>query len=154
MDLVALERVGHKWQIVFWEAKLVDDPRLRCKGNDISPKVVEQLAQYTSWLGQPNHRDLVANAYQNTCGLLVKFRGLAKHVNPEIEELGPGIVAAAAAAADPPTLDVDVKPRLLIYNNPKKTSAFTPKDLQKLRDHKIHVQMVSERDDVMVLEHL
>jgi hypothetical protein len=153
MDLVALEPVGDRWQIVFWEAKLVDDARARCRGEHVSPKVVEQLAQYTSWLRHANHRDLVARAYQNTCRLLVEFRGLAKRVNPGIEELGPGIVAAAAA--DAPSLLVDVKPRLLIYNNPKNAAFIRDGHLQKLRGapHKIHVQMVSGLDDMALETH-
>jgi hypothetical protein len=43
MDLVAIERFGERWQIVFWEAKLVDDGRARCR-DDAPFKVVEQLA--------------------------------------------------------------------------------------------------------------
>jgi hypothetical protein len=65
MDLVALEPVGDRWRIVFWEAKLVDDARARCRGDDVFPKVVEQLAQYTSWLRHADHRDLVAHAYHS-----------------------------------------------------------------------------------------
>jgi hypothetical protein len=151
MDLVALEPVGDCWRIVFWEAKLVDDPRLRCRGDNVSPKVVQQLAQYTSWLGHPNHLCLVAHAYQNTCRLLVEFRELAKRFNPEIEELGPGIVAAAAA--DVSSLLVDVKPRLLIYNDPENIPFIRDRHLQKLRSapHNIHVQMVNGPDD-MALE--
>jgi hypothetical protein len=149
MDLVALEPVGDRWQIVFWEAKLVDDARARCRGDDVSPKVVEQLAQYTGWLRHANHRDLVARAYQNTCRLLVKFRGLAQRVNPGIEELGRGIVAAAVA--DAPSLLVDYEPRLLIYNEPKNAAFTQNRHLKKLRDHKIHVQMVSRLDE-MALE--
>ena len=46
MDLVALESVGDRWRIVFWEAKLVDDARARCRGDAVPPKVIDQLAQY------------------------------------------------------------------------------------------------------------
>jgi hypothetical protein len=142
MDLVALEPVGDRWRIVFWEAKLVDDARARCRGDDVCPKVVDQLAQYTSWLCHANHRDLVARAYQNTCRLLVEFRELAKRVNPGIEELGPGIVAAAAA--DAPPLLVDNEPRLLIDNRTGNALFTQNGHLQKLRGapHKINVQMV------------
>ena len=61
MDLVALEPIGNRWRIVFWEAKLVDDARAPCHGDDISPKVIDQLAQYTSWLRHAT-RELVACA--------------------------------------------------------------------------------------------
>src|ERR1700730_3030754 len=45
MDLVALEKVGDGWKIVFWEAKLVTNPGARCRG-DAPPKVIRQLARY------------------------------------------------------------------------------------------------------------
>jgi hypothetical protein len=146
MDLVALEPAGdNRWRIVFWEAKLVDDARARCRGDDVYPKVVDQLAQYTNWLRHANHRELVARAYQNACRLLVAFRGLAKRVNPEIEELGPGIVAAAAP--DAPSLLVDDEPRLLIDDRTSdertRSSAFTNNGhLDKLRNKGLQVQMV------------
>jgi hypothetical protein len=151
MDLVALEPAGNRWRIVFWEAKLVDDARARCRGEDVSPKVVDQLTRYTSWLRHANHRELVAGAYQNTCRLLVEFRELAKRVNPGIEELGPGIVAAAAK--DAPSLLVDDEPRLLIDNRTGNVAFTENGHLNKLRSapRKIHVQMVSGLDD-MALE--
>ena len=38
MDLVALEPVGNRWRIVFWEAKLVDDARARSGATTFLPK--------------------------------------------------------------------------------------------------------------------
>jgi hypothetical protein len=154
MDLVALEPAGNRWRIVFWEAKLVSDARARCRGDDVSPKVVDQLMQYTTWLRYANHLELVASAYQNVCRLLVAFHRLAKRVNPGIEELGPGIIAAAAA--DMPRLLVDDEPRLLIDNRTSDDStrslAFTKNGhLDKLRRKGLCVQMVDSVDH-MTLE--
>jgi hypothetical protein len=141
MDLVALEPAGDdRWRIVFWEAKLVGDARARCRGDNVSPKIVDQLAQYTSWLCHANHRELVACAYQNACRLLVAFRGLAKRVNPGIEELGPGIIAAAAP--DAPSLLVDDEPRLLIDDRTRSLAFTKNGHLDKLRNKGLHVQMV------------
>jgi len=149
MDLVALEPVGNRWRIVFWEAKLVDDARARCQGDDISPKVIDQLAQYTSWLRHANHRELVACAYQDTCRLLVAFRRLATRLNPGIEELGSGIIAAAAP--DAPSLLVDDEPRLLIDDHTL-NAAFTKNGhLDKLRNKGLHVQMVHSLDQMKLV---
>ena len=153
MDLVALEPVGDRWRIVFWEAKLVNDARARCRGDDVPPEVVDQLKRYTTWLGHDKHLELVACAYQNACRLLVGFHRLAKHVNPGIEDLGPGIVAAAAEGAPP--LIVDCKPRLLIDNRNGSFAFVQNGHLQKLRGapHNIHVQMVSGPDDMALGTH-
>jgi hypothetical protein len=150
MDLVVIEPIGERWQIVFWEAKLVDDGRARCRGG-AAPKVVEQLTQYTRWLRHANHRELVISAFQETCRLLVAFRGLAAKVNPYIEELGAGIIAAAASDASPLLLD-DV-PRLLIDDRAANAPFTDNGHLKKLRDEPcgLQVQMVSGLND-MTLE--
>ena len=139
MDLVALEPVGNRWRILFWEAKLVDDARAPCHGDDISPKVIDQLAQYTSWLRHAT-RELVACAYQDTCRLLVAFRRLATRVNSGIEELGSGIIATAAR--DAPSLLVDDEPRLLIDDRTLNAAFMKNGHLDKLRNKGLHVQMV------------
>ncbi|WP_020507229.1 hypothetical protein [Lamprocystis purpurea] len=149
MDLVTLEPVGNCWRIVFWEAKLVTNAEARCKGDVILPKVISQLARYTTWLRQPNHIDLVAAAYRNACRLLVAFHGLAKRMNPGIETLGLGIVAAAAA--DAPPLLVDDKPRLLIDDRTSNLAFTNHGHLDKLRNTGLHVQMVRTLDQ-MTLE--
>jgi hypothetical protein len=138
MDLVALEPADDRWRIVFWEAKLVDDARARCRGDNVYPKVIDQLKLHTRWLGHDKHRELVAFAYQNACRLLVEFRRLANSVNPRIEELGPGIIAAAA---DAPSLLVDDEPRLLIDDRTRNVAFKKNGHLDKLRNTGLHVQM-------------
>jgi hypothetical protein len=148
MDLVALEPAGdHRWRIVFWEAKLVDDPRARCRGDDVSPKVVDQLGQYTRWLSDPNNREQVAFAYQKACRLLAEFRRHAKSINPRIEELGRGIKEAAEAGA--PSLLIDDKPRLLIDDRAGDASFQENGHLRKLQeDHRLHVQIVQDNSQM------
>ncbi len=150
MDLVSLEPVGDRWQIVFWEAKLVNDSRAR-RGGTAPPEVIEQLAKYTAWLGHNGHRDLVAAEYKNACRLLVAFREIAKRSNPEIEELGPGVIAAAAP--DAPRLLIDDKPRLLIDDRGGNGTFTNNWHLKKLLDDpsNLHVQMITGLDD-MTLE--
>jgi hypothetical protein len=145
MDLVAVEKMGDSWKIVFWEAKLVTNPSAVCR-SDAPPKVVDQLARYTHWLRHADHCIKVAAAYQNACRLLVKCREIAKRINPEINELGQGITAAAASDTPPV---VDVEPRLLI-DEPKQNIAFNQNGhLKKLQDepHSLQVQMVKGLHD-------
>jgi hypothetical protein len=70
MDLVALEKVGNRWKIVFWEGKLVTNSSAVCRG-DAPPKVVGQLAQYTHWLRRADHCQKVAAAYQGAVAICV-----------------------------------------------------------------------------------
>jgi len=148
MDLVALESAGNRWRIVFWEAKLVNNSEARCRGEHVLPRVAGQLSRYTGWLRAPSHAKSVASAYQNTCRLLVKFHAIAKSIHPEIEELGMGIVAAAAE--DAPGLLVDDKPRLLIDDREHDVAFERDGHLAKLRGEKcgIQVQMVGGIEDM------
>ncbi len=148
MDLVALEPDGDRWKIVFWEAKLVGDARMRRQEAEDFPEVHNQLDQYSRWLGQPGHADCVKDAYQRTCRLLVAFHTLAQRINPAIEPLGSGIIAAARTDALP--LGLDMKPRLLIYDFEGKDLAFVKNGhLEKLRGPcGIHVQMVTQPSEM------
>jgi hypothetical protein len=147
MDLVAIERVGGWWQIVFWEAKLDDDGRARCRGSD-APEVVGQLTDYTDWLNYGDHQKLVVQAYQETCCMLVGLHAVASRVGPRIQELGPGILAVAASGAPP--LLIDDKPRLVIDNCVGDVAFKGNGHLDKLRNppYNLQVKMVEKLKDL------
>lgn len=149
MDLVAIEPMAERWRVVFWEAKLVSNPEARCRGEEKEPRVIrKQLKDYCDWIGHKNHGDLVAQAYQHTCHLLVDLHAVARRLRPDIEELGAGIRQVAAPDASP--LLIDDKPRLLV--DARKENAFTKNGhLEKLHRMGLHVQMV-QNDDRMTLE--
>lgn len=154
MDMVALEPTRDGWQIVFWEAKLASDGRARCSGPvvpKLEPKVLKQLWDYTDWLRHENNCELVAREYQNACRLLVDLHEIVKGFNPGIQELGAGIQAVAAEAAQP--LLVDDEPRLLIDGrDPDPSRTFIDNGhLEKLCKTGLHVKMV-QSDDEMILE--
>jgi hypothetical protein len=97
MDLVAIE----DGTVVFWEAKTVNDSRIRCKAGfqeDKSPHVLKQLCNYRIFLEQDCHREQVESAYRDTAKILVKLRALAdeNNIGPKLE-LGPAIIAASQA---------------------------------------------------------
>jgi len=119
IDLLNLEPCEGWWRIASWEAKLVGDGRARCRGDEL-PEVVDQLTHYIDWLSDSAREKCVAKAYRENCRLLVELRKIARHIRPNIEELGAGIEAVAASDAHPPL--VDKKPRLLIiYDKDDKT---------------------------------
>jgi hypothetical protein len=144
MDLVALEKVGNRWKIVFWEAKLVADGRARCEGKG-EPRVMQQLQDYTDWLDHENHQGIVTQAYQRTCRLLVELHAVAKRFRADIEELGLGIQEFAVDGVAP--LLIDKTPRLLIDDRTSDVAFTKNGHLDKLRNCKLsntplHVQMV------------
>jgi hypothetical protein len=150
MDLVDIEPIGDRWQVVFWEAKLVGDGRARCSGDGLPKVVTEQMSDYVRWLSHENHRDLVANAYQRTCRRLVGLHAIAKRYRPDIEELGVGIRSLAADGSLLPL--VDIQPRLLIDNRNPDDRFLANGHLKKLRTSGgLHVQMVN-RPEAWALE--
>lgn len=109
MDIVALE----DGKVVFWEAKLAGDARLRCSTDvvkDKKPEVLKQLADYREFLAEPGHAQLIAQAYQRAAKELLLLRGVAERLgNPH--RLGAGIVAAALPSAQLVVADI---PRLVV----------------------------------------
>jgi hypothetical protein len=150
MDLVGLEPVGDRWRVVFWEAKLVNDGRARCREEKDQPKLIKQIKDYTDWLAHENHRDLVARAYQRTCRLLVELHAIAKRFRPDIEEPGLGIRNVAASDASAPSIDDN--PRVLIDDRTTNVAFMENGHLKKLREtYGLHVQIVQSLDQ-MTLE--
>ena len=142
IDMVALEPCDDWWRVVLWEAKLVGDGRLRCRGSKL-PKVVEQLKHYSDWLSDSDRAKCVARAYQHNCQLLVKLHAMTKGACPK---LGPGIRAVEAIGAPP--LLVDPKPRLLIiYDKPDKSFEENG-HADKLRGAGVPVKIVKELNEV------
>ena len=140
VDLVAIEPCGGWWRVVFWEVKRVGDPRAR-RESDVTPEVVDQLKAYTDWFDDEDRRKSVTDAYQHTCRMLVDLHTVASSVNPDIQELGPGIRAVAADGAHP--LVIDDKPRLMIIYDEENESFTRKKHLDKLLQHGgLHVQLV------------
>jgi hypothetical protein len=148
MDLVALEPVvgTSNHRIVFWEAKRVTDGRCRCRGDE-APEVVSQLAAYTAWLAQGDHRAIVAAAYQEACRELVALHALAATLRADLPPLGPGI--RAVAAADAPLPLVDDRPRLIVDDREGNASFEANGHLSKLRGPcGLFVQVVKSVDEM------
>jgi hypothetical protein len=148
MDLVALEPVvgTSNHRIVFWEAKRVTDGRCRCRGDE-APEVVSQLAAYTAWLAQGDHRAIVAAAYQEACRELVALHALAATLRADLPPLGPGI--RAVAAADAPLPLVDDRPRLIVDDREGNASFEAKGHLSKLRGPcGLFVQVVKSVDEM------
>jgi hypothetical protein len=135
MDMVALERTGDGIQIVFWEAKMISDGRLRSR---TTPKVFEQVEAYERFLADDRNRRCVVEAYRRTCKLLRNFNMVAQKIAhvPPIDDL------IVEAARDEGRLDVAPTPRLLIFDDGAK------------RDEKAwqgHLLRLSERMPVTVV---
>jgi hypothetical protein len=109
MDCVALEHEGGVARIVFWEAKRIDDSRLRSTSD---PEVVEQIKLYRDYLNESAHvRSTVENAYRTNCHLLVEIFRIAAPFGEE-RKLDNSVFEAARGGAN---LKVDPQPRLVIF---------------------------------------
>jgi hypothetical protein len=143
MDLIAIELLGPAPQVVFWEAKLVTDGRIRCRGDfviDEKPEVLKQLAAYRRFLEAPGHADLVAKAYSNAARLMVRLREIADGC-AEKHSLGGEILAAAAA----PKLVVDRKPRLVVFNQKNARQTKWEDHARRLKEAGITMTVIEER---------
>lgn len=146
MDLVALEPCDAGWNIVFWEAKIVNNPEARAKGSAI-PKVLNQQQRYRDWLNTADHKSDVLTAYRNVCRDLVAIheKVTSSGIGADLPALGKGIVAIAENPAL--LLGVDDKVRLVIDNSTGDKSFEENGHLAKLVDAEIHVQVVSNNRD-------
>ena len=140
MDLVALEEAANGWRIVFWEAKLMGDGRLRRSG-DLVPEVVAQLNAYMLWMAHPGNTERVAKAYHEACRLFVRFHSLAQSVGAAPAQLGRGIIAVATAATAP---EVDMQPRLIIEDRVPNATWEANGHHAKLTSHSVAMHIVRE----------
>lgn len=109
IDLAILEKRpdSNQIELVFWEAKTIDDPRL--KSSDPKPEVICQLRTYEKILSEG--LDNFARQYKETCALLVELSKMAGHCdnNVKLSEL------VTAVARGETILTIDAKPRLVIF---------------------------------------
>jgi hypothetical protein len=130
MDCVALEREGDGIRIVFWEAKMIDDARLR---SESMPEVTCQLKIYRNYLAVDDHARSVENAYQTVCQLLKDMHDMAAHFSDQ-PALDPLVIAASKESS---LLKVDPTPRLVIFGG---------KQYQKKGNWDIHLKRLKAEE--------
>jgi hypothetical protein len=108
MDCVALEPEGDTTRVVFWEAKMIDEPRLRSRSR---AGVITQLKRYKDFLADDCRALSVEIGYQNACTLLNDIHGMAAQF-PDQHALDPLVIAVARGTS---VLKVDPMPRLVIF---------------------------------------
>jgi hypothetical protein len=144
MDLVALEPDAAGWKLVFWEAKMADNPDARSKGK---PAVTGQHENYKEWLTQGNqhNKDLVIDAYQSVCRQLVEVHRIVAELGlgRDLPGLGDGIIAVAGGAA----LTVDDDIRLIVDNSINDASFEDKGHRAKLEREGLFVQVVPENGE-------
>ena len=128
MDLVSLEGSPEEIRIVFWEAKLISDGRLRSRTG--LPTVIEQVNDYRSYLEDNDRRQRVVEAYRKCCEIICDIHEIASGV-VSVPPLDPLIRAASSADS---CLELDRFPRLLIFDDgEKRQEKIWEKHLEKLR---------------------
>ncbi|MDI9849522.1 hypothetical protein QM467_15810 [Rhodoblastus sp. 17X3] len=116
IDIVSLERSPLGANLVFWEAKTLDDPRLRAADAVIS-EVITQMEIYGKYLENDERREAIEAAYGETCKKLVELNEMRPHHEP-LDQI---VVDVAAGRINP---KVDLNPRLIIFGQKNNKSAF------------------------------
>jgi hypothetical protein len=113
MDLAALEedRVSKGVKLVFWEAKTIDDSRLRATVPE-EAEVHKQLGKYVLFMKDDDRRSNATNQYRHCCELLVQ---LAKMAGKEA-----ALSPLVRRVADGDAFDLDPNPRLIIFEGKTK----------------------------------
>jgi hypothetical protein len=116
IDLVEIVTSTTGPSVVFWEAKLTSDGRMRSSTEvveDKNPEVLEQLAEYRGFLDSEERARLVATAYENTSRLLDQLRSMANELTGGAHTLGAAILEVASGNA----LKVDRTARLVVLQD-------------------------------------
>ena len=140
IDLVAIE----DGKIVFWEAKLVTDGRMRTSGDVVTegpekkPEVLNQLHAYREFLDV--HCELVATAYKDSFGILSRLWELAGRSDSNPAIWAPGI--------QPNDLGVNLDPRLVIDNRSDNKS--WPEHACRLDKAKVPMLLIGPGDSLVL----
>jgi hypothetical protein len=108
MDCVALDQKGDGIHIVFWEAKMIDNPGLRAR---LEPEIVKQVKLYRDYLDNSERALSVQKSYRNVCDVLLKIRAMAASTGKEVKLDG----LIEAAAVEGANLMVDLEPLVVIF---------------------------------------
>ena len=136
VDMVALEDAPGGARIVFWEAKMIGDSRIR---SNSSPEVFQQIDSYEAFLADPCRRRRIAEAYREHCRLLGEF---CEIVSAGGKALHPFVRWAAKPGCQ---LNVDCRPRLVIFDDGgKRRRDVWQRHLRKLR-RRVPVAVVESR---------
>jgi hypothetical protein len=143
IDCVALEPdAGGRAsaRIVFWEAKLIGDGRLRSRSK---PEVANQFQAYRRYLQDDSHRARVGDAYAEVCRLLCELHRMASRLD-RIDPLHPAVLAAGGTGYG---LSIDPAPRLFVFGGEgHHVAGGWEKHLTKLRhDHGVPCLVVERR---------
>jgi len=109
VDLVSLEADGERVKVVFWETKLMLDPRI---AQLATPELRQQFAEYAEWLA--SRTEEITEAYASACRHLVAIHKMAVVAGRPIAPLSPLVLKVAA---DGSLLDVDTVTRVLVRDD-------------------------------------
>ena len=141
LDIVALEGTPEDIRLVFWEAKMIEDKRLRSKHE--TPRVLsEQIDPYQRYLEDPNRRQQVTEAYRRCCRTIHKLHEMAAHVGMT-RPLDRLVVAAGKPDS---RLEIDCTPRLVIFDEGKKRNERSEEAWRK------HLEVLRRKVRVAIVE--
>ncbi len=140
LDIVALEGVPGDIRLVFWEAKMIGDGRLRSR--NYTPRVLsEQIDPYRRYLDDSKRRQQVEDAYRECCKIIYEFHSMAGRVGMT-RPLDPLIVEAGKPGS---RLAIQDTPRLVIFDDGKKRDENAWSKHLEVLCRKVPVVVVEQR---------
>ena len=137
VDIVSLEEVDGEIRIVFSEAKMISDSRLRSRNH--KPEVLEQIERYRAYLDNSERQHRIVKAYTRACRIIRDFHVMAS----ELTEMPPLDELILAAAKPDSRLRVDKTLRLIVFDDKeKKREDAWQEHLGVLKRHKVRVTVL------------
>lgn len=113
VDIVSVEEVDGEIQVIFSEAKMISDARLRSRNRE--PEVLNQINKYKAYLANKERRRWISEAYRSTCSIIRNIHSMANEIRAT-PDLDPLIVAASK-----PNIRLQVRKelRLIVFDDGK-----------------------------------
>ena len=110
IDMVALEKDGEAFKIVFYEAKLFSN-HAALRADNPEPKVLKQLKGYEDWMR--SRTDEIIPTYRRACDRLIRLHAMRDtKTDLRAPSVHPFVLQAAKEGSG---LQVDPKPRIIIF---------------------------------------
>jgi hypothetical protein len=143
IDIVTLEQSKDlQTSLVLWEAKMSNNSELKKRGEK-DPAVVEQVEKYKRYLEKKEHRKSIADAYRNTCSLLVNLHAMTKDI-PGLSDVIKSVDSGACKLSEE---SIDTKVRIVIGVKGDEGGRWNEHMKKLVVENELRVQQIFDKDN-------